>query len=99
MRFTFKRRKQETGQQGIAQPYPSVDIKLDKKIVGWISAPSPLGHDGWYIFLRLEDKSKNCNWKNAKLKGDWETEAAAKAFLQTNADAILAKFTLVPEED
>ena len=101
MKFTFKRHPYLTGLQSVANPYPAVDIKLNKKIIGFIVPPNALGSENWYVWFRLknEDKKSNCTFRNVKLKGEWSTEEEARAYLQKHASALIAEFHFVPEED
>ena len=40
MKFTFKKQPRETGLRAVGKPYPDTDIKVNKKRVGYISAPN-----------------------------------------------------------
>lgn len=100
---TFKKQPKETGLRSIASPDPVVDIKLNKKVIGFISPPywSSERHK-WSIYFRIKKEVTNesrCPWRNAKLKVEFDTEDEARTYITTNWESLSSKLELVPEED
>ena len=98
MRVTFKRMPRETGLSAVANPRPSVDIKVDGDIVGIIHAPNWLTGDGlWsvaFMVMKTEpDNNPNSDWKWVRFKKRFETEEDARAFVLKNITVVAAKYT------
>lgn len=93
-KFTFAKQPRETGLASIARPYSDTDIKVNRKKVGYISAPSRFGHDDhlWHILFAVEDGEK---WRWTRLKAKFATEPEAREFLTAKADQIIGVFKLV----
>lgn len=89
MKFTFK-----TENNGAWSP-PSYYVKIKRMEVGQIHPEPP--HK---IMLAVEkadaneDGHPNCPWKWVTFKKESESVAEAKAWLNENIDAILAKYSL-----
>jgi hypothetical protein len=67
MKFTFKKHARSTGLAGVGNPYQNVDIKLNKKVCGAITAPNWRTKDNkWTVgvtVLKTEEEMKeepNC---------------------------------------
>jgi hypothetical protein len=74
-------------------------IKLKRKEVGNIDADKPYKIRLMVIKKDImEDKNPNCNWKWITLAKNSETLQEAKDFLNTNVDAILAKYEIRSDE-
>lgn len=97
-KFTFKKHPKETGLSAVGNPYPDVDIKHKKKIVGMIASPNWRTKDNkWAIRLMLKDK-ENFQW--VTLKARFDNEAEARQFLNERVDQILDKdlYYMDPDE-
>lgn len=102
MKFTFKKEPCETGLAGCGHPYPDTTIKHEKKPVGTIYAPTWQTKDHkWHIGLMAEGNTENpnCSWQWVFPKERFDSEQAARDWLQANADKIADEFTLHHEED
>jgi len=104
--FTFKKQEKATGLMAVGEPYPNVDIKLNKKICGYISAPTWNSQSNkWLIRFSvikkdiMEDGNSNCSWRWITLKKQSETEQEARDFLKIYADKIIEKYDLHFFED
>jgi hypothetical protein len=98
MRVTFKREPKETGLSAVANPRPSVNIKIDGDVVGIIEAPNWLSKDYvWTVrFMVIKtkpDNNPNCDWKWIKLKKTFEKEEDAREFVLKNITAVASKYT------
>lgn len=101
-RFTFRKGPRPTGLGAIASPNADTSIKLEGMIVGKIYGPSRFGYDKWRVSLMVkkpatEDEPADFRW--ALLKAAFDTEAEARAWVQTNEDALRAKYELYQSED
>jgi hypothetical protein len=96
MGITFKKQPKETGLHSIGYPYPNVDIKLDKKTMGYISAPTWQTKNVWNIYLSVKksepDDNSNCDWKWVTVKKDFENEIEAREFIKGHIEEIQKKF-------
>lgn len=100
MRLTFKRQPPERGLASVGHTNRSVDIKIDKKVVGVISAPNWSTTDQkWRIRLTVDDQTKHCGWKWIVLNIQFDDETQAREWLQNHITTIAIKFTLHPIED
>jgi hypothetical protein len=101
-RITFKKEPRETGFRAVGHPYQSVNIKLDKKVVGIIHAPhwnSNPPHK-WVIRLAVKDKKyPNAGWGWVQLKEHFDSEAEARLFIVLNRNNLLSKYKLHSFED
>jgi hypothetical protein len=99
---TFKKHPKDTGLAAIAHPYSSVDIKIDKKRVGYIGAPNAFSDDYWDIHFSVlksdTDKPENCPWKWIRLKQKFATEEEARVYVKEHENAI-TKLPLYPLTD
>lgn len=93
-KFTFKREPRETGLRGVAQLYPDVQIKLNGKQIGLIRGPNPhASHAGWKAsFMVVSDEHPGWRW--IRMAHEDQSESEARAWLQRQADVIIAKYKL-----
>ncbi len=100
---TFKKHKRETGLSSVAHPNPDTDIKTPAGIVGTILAPSAFAGNGrWRIMLRIAKEATPddpCEWRNALLKRDHESEPDAREFLKEKWGLITGLYTLSPTKE
>jgi hypothetical protein len=97
IKITFKKRPRNTRLSAVGHPESDVDIKLDKKIIGWLSAPSWQTEDNkwgiWFHVMKNEpDNNPNCDWKNISLKIRFASEQEARDFIKLNINQISEKF-------
>lgn len=99
-KFTFKREPRETGLAAIAHPHANVQVKLDKKVVGYIAGPNRFSSNkGWQLNLMVEDEKSSCGWVWIRMARQDETEEEARAWAQRQAANIVAKYKLYSQED
>jgi len=95
MKLSFKKQPKETGLATVGNPYQSVDIKADKKLVGTIYAPNWRTKDNlWSIGFMVIDTEKHSGWKWVTLKFKGETEQECRDWLKENWEEIQAKLPL-----
>lgn len=101
MNFTFKKQTRATGLAGIGYSKESIDIKLNGKICGTISAPNWTTKDNNYSISLMvlkdqleEDNNPNCNWKWVIFKFKSESEQECREFLKSNYEIIVKKYNL-----
>lgn len=87
MRITFKKHKKEAGLGTIGYPYQSVDIKIDKQIVGTINAPN-WHKQGWRIAFAIE---KPGNWRWIFPAGAYNSEEEARKAVKVMIPELLSK--------
>jgi len=81
-KFTFKKEKKETGLRAVGNPWQSVYIKLDGKVVGRIDAPNWRSQDNkWTIRLAVKQKPEpdspaDFGWVTLKTRFDLEDSRA-----------------------
>jgi hypothetical protein len=96
MDVTFKKHPKEKGLAHVAYPYQNVDIKLDKKRIGELCAPS-WQDTNWRIMLSVmkteTDDNPNCNWKNITLKAKFSDEETARIWVKDNIDTLSKVYT------
>jgi hypothetical protein len=100
-KFTFKKGPEETGLRRIGSPRPNVDIKLNKKVIGYIRAPGWQDKDYlWKIRFSVkkkdifEDGNPNCVWKWFRLSVGFENEESARQYIKENSDYFLKNLDL-----
>jgi hypothetical protein len=93
-KFTFKKGAKETGLRSVARPHANTTIKIKGGCVGTIYAPSRFGGDHWTVSMIVVTTEDNAGWRWARLKGAWDTEAEARAFVIANSDLIQNKLEL-----
>ena len=97
--LSFKKQARETGLRSVGNPVPSVDIKINKKVIGYLSAPTWQTKDNkWGINFSVvkpePDENPNCKWKWIAVKTRFETENEAREFVKENIEAISKRYTL-----
>lgn len=95
MKFTFKKHPKETGLAAVGRPDPDTDIKLNKKVVGYIAAPTWQSQDrAWLIRLAVKKESEKIGWGWISLKARFSDEKEAREFLQKHVQEITEKWQL-----
>ena len=102
LKFTFKKQKEETGLAAVGYPYPDVDIKANKKVVGYISAPNrqTKGHK-WKVRFAMKKESTTASpadFKWVSALESFESEDDARQWIKENAEE-LSKLDLYYFED
>ena len=82
--LSFKRHAKETGLAAVGNSKPSVDIKLNGKVIGLIAAPNWASRDNLYhlqfMVIKPEpDDNPNCEWKWVYMKAAFALEEEARA--------------------
>jgi hypothetical protein len=97
MRLSFKKNKRETGRVGIGYPYPSTDIKVDRKVVGHIIPPTwQTKNNTWSIQIAVEkddihsDGNANCPWRWVFLKLEFDEEKDAREYLKNHTEGLFS---------
>ena len=103
MKFTFKKQPRETGLRAVGRPYPDTDIKVNKKIVGYISAPNwqTKGH-AWRVRFAVKKESTIDNpacFKWFSVSESFESEGDARQWIKDNNSEELSKLDLYFFED
>lgn len=102
-KFTFKKRPKNTGLSGVGYPYPDTYIKLDKKYVGYISAPNWQTKDNlWRVrFMKKKEitKADPSPFSWTSLSKVFETEQEAREFIKRNSKLIQQNINLYQQED
>lgn len=98
--LSFKRRPKNTGLTGVGYPSQNVDIKINQKRVGYISAPNWTSQqEQWVIRIAIEkddkhtDNNPNCPWMWVR-KGSTSDENIARAFVKANIGKWLVQYKL-----
>ena len=97
MKVTFKKYPRETGLASVGNSQQSVNIKVDKKVVGIIHAPNwqTVDHKWSLSFSVIKDTpddNPNCDWKWIFLKARFDTEEDARSFVIRNIDKLAEKY-------
>ena len=92
LKFTFKKQKEETGLSAVGYPYPDVDIKANKKVVGYISAPNwqTKGHK-WKVRFAMKKESTTASPADFKwvfAKKVFGSEADARQWIKENTEEL-----------
>lgn len=95
MKLSFKKQPKETGLRSVGNPYPYVEIKGDKKKVGWIH-PKSWQVDQYSVWFYVKDGS---GFKNVQLTFRCDTEQEAREFIKAKWARIQEKFDLYQLED
>ena len=103
-KFTFKRHPRITGLAGIGYTKQSVDIKLDKHIVGIIYAPNwqSVGYTWDVGFTVLKDPTQpveSCKWRWIYIKKKYNSEEEARQGAQSLIEPLIRDYTLWSIED
>ena len=102
--ISFKRQAKITGLAGVGYPNQSVDIKVNKKEVGIISAPNWQTKDNnWRVRLTVKkqesDDNPNRDWKWVSVKKTFENEESARQWVKDNLKTLSMKYELHYFED
>lgn len=90
--FTFKKEPAETGLASVGNPHPDTQIKLNKRRVGCISAPSWSTKDNkWGIKFTV---TKETTWGWVTIKHRFDDEPSARQWIKDHASQILEKLDL-----
>lgn len=87
-----------TGLMGVGFPYQSVNIKVDKKVVGVIHAPNWQTKDNLWgvsfsVIKATPDDNPNCDWKWIHLKARFANEEDAREFVKNNIGDVVERYT------
>ena len=91
-KLSFRKDKQPTGLWSVGHPNPITDIKINQRVVGYISPPTWDKNEKWTIHFSVkrtptEDKPAPFKW--VRLIGDHETEPEAREFVKEKFQRIL----------
>lgn len=93
-KFTFKREPRLTGLAGIASPHADVQIKLAGEQIGILRGPNPhASHMGWKASFAIKADA-HPGWVWVRMAHEDASEDEARAWLQRQADNIIAKYAL-----
>lgn len=101
---SFKKDEPETGLRAIGNHGRGVTIKVNKKTMGYISAPN-WQRDGWSIGIQIRkdekhtDNNPNCPWKWIYFKQKFDTEAEARQYIKDHISDLNERFTFYYNED
>jgi len=97
-KFTFKKEPRQTGLAGVGNPYPDTAIRHNKKVVGYIIAPSWMVKDNkWGIRLAFDEPNGKWGWRIVKERFD--SEPAARAWLNERVEKLVTTGFHYFEED
>jgi hypothetical protein len=92
-RLTFKIDRAPTGLAGVANPYDSLDVKMDGQEVGYVRHTSYRDKESCYkLQLAVEDQASSFKW--VTLKKTFQDLAEARTWIAANWAAITSKFKL-----
>ena len=98
MKFTFKKEAPTTGLAGVGNPYPDTAIKLKKKVVGQIIAPTWQTTDHkWRVGFMVEAETGRWDWRF--LKQRFDTEPEVRIWLNERIEKLIALGLHSEEED
>ncbi len=93
MKFTFKKEPRETGLRSFGHPYPNTIIKLNKKKVGTIRAPSYMTKDGKWVIAFTHSVTPTekypCPFTWYEVSERFESETDAREYIKKNAQELL----------
>ena len=97
MKVSFKKQPKARGLSGVGYPYPQVDIKIDKKIMGIIYPPTWQTLDKkWTVAFRVlkeeTEGNPNCVWKTIVVNRKFDTEDECRKFVVENIEAFSKKY-------
>lgn len=101
-KFTFKNDPEPTGLSAVGSRIPRAVIKLNGKIVGWISPPNYLSNKCKAFFHVKKDPTVEdpAAFKNVALNKQMESVQEMKEWLKEKTEEITAKLDLyLMEED
>lgn len=93
IKLSFKKHPAETGLMAVGHSNRSVDIKVDKKIVGYIRAPAWDTPSNWKVYFSVNkpqpDDNPNCAWKWVSFKNaEFATEEIAREWVKNNIERV-----------
>jgi hypothetical protein len=94
--LTFRRHQRATGLARLTEPYPAVDIKMGRRVVGLMNPPNPAtGQKKWTISIMVREEPSRENpqpfrWK--QLAGRWLTEAEARGWMEQHFTSLRANY-------
>jgi hypothetical protein len=91
MKVTFKKEARQTGLAGIGYTNPNTLVKVDGKIVGYISGPwwqskDDLWHIHFSVIKTSPEDNPNCNWKWINIRDALQTEPEARTHILKNIE-------------
>jgi len=93
MKISFKKQPRTTGLAGIGNSYQTTDIKVNKKIIGYIYPPTWRSKDNnWKINIAVEGCTKddsNCSWRWVNLKYKPENESDGRIWIKKHLEKVL----------
>ena len=101
-RVSFKQRPRETGLRAVGYPYPTVEVKVNGLVVGYIRPPCWSSREHvWNVQLATEgnDANPNRSWGWTFVKQKCQSDEAAREYLKANLQAIHDKHPLHMFED
>ncbi len=99
-KFTFKREPRITGLAGVGYPHRDVQIKLNKKVVGQICAPSWRTKDNLYcVRFTVKNETREEPWRWVALKRRFENEEDVRAWLNENVEKLQKQITFYSVDD
>jgi len=98
MRISFKKQPRETGLANAANPWPTTDIKVNKKIVGHIKPPTWMSDNKrWEINISIEGSepnNPNCSWRWISPKYKPDNESEGREWVKKHLENFLTKNNL-----
>jgi len=98
IKLTFKKQSRSTGLMSVGHPFPITDIKINKKIMGYISPPAWDTKNVWTIHYSIKksvpDNNMNCDWKWLNVPNEFDTEKDARLFVKEHIQSIINRFVL-----
>lgn len=98
IKVTFKKQPRSKGLASVGEPYPSVDIKINKKCCGYIAAPTWMTKDNKWAIRLMVESDPQWKWVNCTKRFDSEQEAREATPICIQA-AIDKGYTLRFSED
>ena len=96
VKFTFKKQPLASGLAGVGHPYPTVDVKLNKKTFGVIYPANHSRHH-WTVGYAVRSGSDSFEWVFPRNK--FNNEQEARDWLQANAEKIIKETLYFFEDD
>lgn len=96
IKLSFKKQAKETGLSGVGNPYPATDIKVNKRICGYISPPNWTTKDNLWCIKFAVNTESSWGWRVSKRR--FESEPEAREYLKNNLQ-ILEKLDLFYFDD
>ena len=92
MKITFKKQPKEKGLAAVCAPPRGVDIKCDKKIIGFMAPDKIDGNWLWSIRIAICDKTALGGWKWIALKEKGRSEEEAKEVAMITVPRLNCEF-------